>query len=78
MTTATSARVRLDSTTLTAATYDDGRETLQLDFRDGTRYLYSGIAPSLFRELLRAVSKGSFFNRHIRSHFPYVKITPEN
>jgi len=78
MTTTTSARVRLDSITLAAATYDDRRETLQLDFRDGARYLYSGIAPSLYRELLRAVSKGSFFNRHIRSHFPYVKITPEN
>ena len=78
MTARTSAKVRLDSTTLAAATYHDRRETLQLDFRDGTCYLYSGIASSLYRELLRAPSKGSFFNRHIRSHFPYVKITPEN
>ena len=78
MTARTSAKVRLDSTTLAAATYHDRRETLQLDFRDGTRYLYSGIASSLYRELLRAPSKGSFFNRYIRSHFPYVKITPEN
>ncbi|MCI0353300.1 MAG: KTSC domain-containing protein, partial [Acidobacteriales bacterium] len=70
MTTATSARVRLDSTTLAAALYDDRRETLELDFRDGTRYLYSGIAPNLYRELLRALSKGSFFNRQIRSRFP--------
>lgn len=78
MTTMTPARVGLDSTTLAAAAYDDRRETLQLDFRDGTRYLYSGIAPSLYRQLLRAVSKGSFFNRHIRSRFPYVKIVPKN
>jgi hypothetical protein len=78
MTTMTSAWVRLDSTTLAAATYDERCETLQLDFRDGTRYLYSGIAPTLYRELLLAVSKGSFFNRHIRGQFPYVKIAPEN
>jgi hypothetical protein len=78
MTTTTSARAGLDSTTLAAATYDDRRAMLQLDFRDGTRYLYSGVAPSLYRELLRAASKGSFFNRHIRSRFPYVKITSEN
>lgn len=78
MTTMTSARVELNSTTLAAVTYDNHRETLQLDFRDGTRYLYSGIAPSLYRELLCAVSKGSFFNRRIRNRFPYVKIPPEN
>jgi hypothetical protein len=49
-----------------------------LNFRDGTRYTYSGIAPNLYRELLRAASKGSFFNRHIRGHFPYAKTVPEN
>jgi KTSC domain-containing protein len=78
MTTITSACVRLDSTTLAAATYDERRHTLQLDFRDGTRYLYSEIAPTLYRELLRAASKGFFFNRHIRGHSPYVKMPPEN
>ena len=77
MTARTSARVALNSTTLAAATHDDRRETLQLDFRDGTRYLYSGIAPNLYHEF-GAVSKGSFCNRYIRSHFPYVKIAPEN
>jgi len=74
---ATPARVSLDSTTLVATVYDDSRETLQLDFRDGTRYEYTGIAPNLYRELLCAASHGSFFNRHIRGHFPYAKIVPE-
>jgi len=63
-------RVSLGSTTLAGASYDR--------FRDGTRYTYSGIAPNLYRELLRATSKGSFFNRHIRGHFPYAKTVPEN
>jgi KTSC domain len=78
MTPIMSACVRLDSTTLMAATYNEHRETLQLDFRDGTRYLYSRIPPTLFRELLNAASKGSFFNRRIRSRFPYAKIPSEN
>jgi hypothetical protein len=42
-------RVSLGSTTLAGASYDR--------FRDGTRYTYSGIAPNLYRELLRATSK---------------------
>ena len=60
MTTPTLGRVPLDSTTLEAASYDDGNEKLQLDFRDGTRYVYSGVAPGLYRDLLCAVSKGFF------------------
>jgi hypothetical protein len=77
MTTKT-GRVHLDSTTLAAAAYDDCRETLQLDFRDGTRYVYSGVAPGLYRDLLGAVSKGFFFNRYIRDQFPHAKLPNEN
>ena len=71
-------RISLDSTTLAAAAYDGRHERLELDFRDGTRYLYCGVAPNLYRDLLRAKSKGSFFNRHIRGHFPYAKTVHEN
>jgi hypothetical protein len=78
MKTAPSARVRLESSSLAAAAYDERRQTLQLDFRDGMRYLYSGIAPKLYRELLCASSQGFFFNRYIRNVFPYVKIAPKN
>lgn len=71
-------RVSLESTTLAAVLYDDPRGELQLDFCDGTRYAYSGVAPELFRELLMATSKGSFFNRYIRDCFPYAKLPVEN
>ena len=66
MTTTIPGHAHLESTTLAAA---------QLDFRDGTRYVYSGVGPDLYRGLLSAVSKGSFFNRHIRGHFPYAKLS---
>ena len=78
MTATTSGRVSLDSTTLTAVAYDERRDELQLDFHDGARYGYSGVAPEMFRDLLCATSKGSFFNRYIRGHFPYGKLPPEN
>jgi KTSC domain len=76
MTIAPSGRVRVDSTTLAAVSYDGAR--LQLDFLDGTRYAYSGASPELFRDLLGATSKGSFFNRHIRGRFPCARLTAEN
>lgn len=78
MTATIPGRVKLDSSTLAAAAYDDVRAELELDFRDGARYTYSGVAPEIFHGLLCAVSKGWYFNRHIRSHFPYVKIRGEN
>jgi hypothetical protein len=75
--TATSGRVKLDSTTLEAAGYDARRETLQLDFRDGTRYMYSGVAPNLYRELLHAVSKGSFLTVTFGTAFLMSKWRPK-
>ncbi len=78
MTAPTPGWVSLDSTTLAAVVYHDCRGELQLDFRDGARYAYSGVAPELFRNLLCATSKGTFFNRYIRGHFPYAKILAEN
>jgi hypothetical protein len=78
MTETTPDCVNLDSTTLVAATYDDRHSRLQLDFRDGTRYAFSGVAPELFHDLLRAASKGSYFNRYIRGRFPYAKLGSEN
>ena len=73
-----SGPVRLDSTTVAAAAYDPCGEKLQLDFQDGTRYVYSGVAAELYRNLLCATSKGRFFNQHIRSHFPHAKLSIEN
>ena len=71
-------RASLDSTTLATAVYDRSRSQLLLDFRDGSRYLYSGVAPDVYRDLLSAASKGSFFNQYIRGHFPCAKLSPEN
>jgi len=58
--------------------YDDRRCELQLDSAMALAYAYSGVAPELFRDLLCATSKGSFFNQYIRGRFPYAKLPAEN
>lgn len=78
MTTRISERVSLDSGGLADATYNEILGELELGFRDGERYRYSGVAPEIFRALLCADSKGGYFNRHIRTHFRYVKLPVEN
>ena len=67
----------LSSKTLANAVYDDLQETLQLDFRDGSRYVYSRVQPDLYHGLLTATSKGRFFNQNIRCALPYSKAAPE-
>jgi hypothetical protein len=67
----------LTSQTLIAAVYDSAQQKLQLDFTDGSRYMYYQVEPCLFCSLMDAPSKGRFFNQHIRGHLPFVKMLPE-
>lgn len=67
-------RVNLNSTSLHAATYQDQCAVLELEFKSGAVYHYFGIRAQTFEELLRAESKGGYFNSHIRNRFAYAKV----
>ena len=62
----------VESTTLATVAYDAARELLQLEFRSRAVYQYFGVPAAMHEALLRAVSKGSYFNRFIRGSFPYA------
>ena len=47
---------------------------LELTFRSGAVYRYSEVPSEIVHALLAAESKGAFFNRHIRDHFPYQHV----
>jgi KTSC domain len=64
--------MRVESTTLQAVGYDDGRGVLQLEFRTRAIYHYYGVPAAVYATLLGASSKGSYFNRVIRGRFPYA------
>jgi hypothetical protein len=64
--------VMVESTTLSSLAYDEAREILQLEFRSGSIYRYYGVPSVVHEALLNAASKGSYFNRAIRGHFPYA------
>ena len=70
------ARVELKSTAMNAATYQDQSASLELEFRTGAIYRYLAVPAQTYRELLRAESKGRYFNQHIRNRFPYAPIDP--
>ena len=61
----------VESTTLATVAYDDARELLQLEFRSRVIYRYFGVPAAVHEALLRAPSKGGYFNRFIRGYFAY-------
>lgn len=67
--------VQLQSKTLASALYHPRRRQLELEFRSGKRYLYFQVPLQCYRELLRADSKGAYFNRNIRNRFPFQDLS---
>jgi hypothetical protein len=65
--------VPVDSSTLAAVAYDRARATLRLEFRDRAIYDYFRVPPEVHRALLRASSKGRYFNHAIRGRFAYAQ-----
>ena len=64
----------VESTTLATVAYDGDRQLLQIEFHDRTTYRYFNVPTEVHETLLRAPSKGSYFNRVIRGQFAYVRI----
>jgi hypothetical protein len=64
--------MRVESATLRAVAYDEGRGILQVEFRTRAIYHYFGVPAAVYETLLGAPSKGSYFNWAIRGRFPYA------
>jgi hypothetical protein len=64
----------VDSSLLEAVAYHKQLRLLELAFRSGAVYGYFGVPAHTYDELLRAESKGKYFNSHIRNRFAYAKI----
>jgi hypothetical protein len=69
--------VTIRSSSLAQVAYDGLRAILQIEFRDGTVYQYVGVPLQTYHDLLRADSKGAYFNQYIRSCFPHAVLQLE-
>ncbi len=65
----------LDSEALLAVHYDARRRVLRATFRGNRRsYDYSGVPQQTYDALLKAESRGAWFNAHIRDCFPVREV----
>ena len=74
MTLPEAAPAPVNSTLLASVTYAVAESILQLEFCDGAIYRYFAVPAAIHSGLLAAGSKGSYFNRKIRSDFRYVRL----
>jgi hypothetical protein len=55
--------------------YDEERRELRVLFQSGKRYIYQDVPPEIFVRVKAALSKGEFFNEHVRDQFAFVRDT---
>ena len=67
--------VPLESSLLASVLYDSPRRLLEVEFPSGRRYRFFDVPAACYRQLLDADSKGTYFNRHIRNHFPFQRLS---
>ncbi|WP_157218628.1 KTSC domain-containing protein [Flavisphingomonas formosensis] len=64
----------MPSSVIRAFNYLPDVARLEIEFLSGRRYVYLGVPADKAAALQKARSKGRFFNRHIRDHFPFLRI----
>jgi len=64
----------VDSTTLRTVGYDAERQLLQIEFKNLSIYQYFDVPAVLYEELMKAPSKGAYFNRSIRPRLDYALV----
>jgi lysyl-tRNA synthetase class 2 len=66
--------IAVDSITLRAVGYDAERRLLQIQFHNRSTYQYFEVPATVFEELIKAPSKGAYFNRSIRPRFDFALV----
>ncbi len=66
-------RQRVSSSNLHSVGYDPNTSTLEVEFRSGTIYQYFGVPEHVYDGLIKAGSKGSYLNTHIRDRYRYLQ-----
>jgi hypothetical protein len=68
-------RVAVDSSGIQTIGYDESKKILEVEFVNNHVYRYQGVPELLYLRLMKAPSKGAFFNKKIRdAGFPFEQI----
>lgn len=62
-------RKRINANKIRAVGYDPKSQALEVEFSNGTVYVYSGVSQEVYRRLMNAPTPGSFFEERIADEF---------
>lgn len=65
-------RIPVSSSNLASVGYQDG--ILEVAFKSGSVYQYTGVPESVYDALMSAPSHGKFFAAFIRNNYPYRQV----
>jgi len=66
----------VQSSALEQLNYDPGAKILRATFRGSHRtYAYHGVPQEVYDGLIFADSLGTYFNAHIRDHYPFDEVS---
>lgn len=69
-----SARIEVESSSVTSVGYDDALATLEIEFRSGGVYRYFAVPAAVHTALMQSASKGAFVSRLVRDVYPFVRV----
>lgn len=68
-------RQQVNSSNIESIGFDEGSQTLEIEFHTGAIYQYYSVPKSLYEDFIRASSHGSFFHIHIKGRYNDTKIS---
>lgn len=67
-------RYSVASSNIASIGYDEGSETLEIEFLNGTVYQYYNVPKNIYDQLMQEGSKGKFLNTYIKNAYPYSRV----
>ena len=67
-------RIAVKSRDLAIVGYDPETKTLEVAFRNGGVYQYTGVPAQIHQNLMSASSHGTYFNQNIKDRYPSTKL----
>jgi KTSC domain-containing protein len=67
-------RLPVSSSNLASVGYDDAGQVLEVEFRHGGVYQYTGVSAAVFGEFLAADSLGGYLARSIKPRYPFRRV----
>lgn len=67
-------RTPVSSSNISAIGYDADSQTLEVEFKNGAVYQYSGVPPIEHEGILYADSKGKYLHANIKPRYSVVKL----